>query len=43
MTMIESTTDFWTFIGLFSAGGAVILGGVWILIRRIVKGKKDAT
>lgn len=41
MRIIESALDFWTFIGLFSAVGAVILGAVWVLIWQIVKGKRN--
>jgi len=32
--MIESSSDFWTFIGLFTALGAVVLGAVWKIIYR---------
>jgi hypothetical protein len=37
---INGALDFWTFIGMFALTGGVILGGVWTLIRRFVKGKK---
>lgn len=32
--MIESSSQFWTFIMLFAAGGGVILGFVWRVIFR---------
>jgi hypothetical protein len=30
--MIESASDFWTFIGLFTAFGVVVLGAAWKII-----------